>query len=138
METLPDKLDALCRQYGICFFDLRIRCVFCNHFCSAVDLAAFHQKSLSLIWKGCVCFACCSCCLTLSAKFELEKYYQCSLSSDYFEDVVQESLSSVVIRCLKCLTKLDYIEKLEHKRNCRPFHLIRGRWRANCRNCAEK
>lgn len=138
METLPGKLDVLCKQYGISFFDLRIRCVFCNHWCSTIDLAAFHHKCLCLLWKNSVCYACCSACLRLSAKHEQEKYYQCFVSSDLFEDVVCQPLQAVVIRCLICLAKLDYIEKLEHKNNKRVFHLVRGYWRALCRNCSDK
>lgn len=138
METPPGSLDVYCKEHGISFFELRISCIFCRFVCSLVDLAAFYNKRLSLVWKDKVCYACCSACLTLSAKYELENYYQCSLSSDYFEDIVRQPLQEVVIRCLKCLTALDYMEKLDHKRNCKPFHLIRGRWRGDCRNCAQK
>lgn len=138
METPPGKLDVLCKQYGICFFDLRINCIFCKHLCTIIDLAAFHHKSLCLIWKDKVCFACCTACLKLSARYELENYYQCSVSSDYIEDIVCKPLQDIVVRCLKCLSKLDFIEKLDHKRNNRKLHLVRGYWRADCRNCIEK
>nr|AEX31164.1 E6 protein [Human papillomavirus] len=138
METLPGQLDVYCQQYGISFFDLRIPCIFCRHLCSLMDLAAFYHKCLCLVWKNKVCYACCSACLTLSAKYELENFYQCSISSDCFEDIVRKPLKDVVIRCLKCLARLDFMEKLAHLRNCRPVHLIRGHWRADCRNCVEK
>ena len=138
METPPTRLDQYCKQHRISFFELRIQCIFCRHICSLVDLAAFYHKCLRLVWKDEVCYACCTACLKLSAKFELENYYQCSISSQFFEDIVRKPLQEIVIRCLKCFALLDIMEKLDHLRNCRDVHLVRGHWRADCRNCAPK
>ena len=115
MEPVPLRLDDFCAKNGLSFFDVRLQCVFCEHWISTVDLAAFHCKSLSLVWKGHVCYACCCSCLRLSALYEMQRYYQCSLQGDYIEDLVRKPLTDIVIRCLLCLTKLDLLEKLEHK-----------------------
>lgn len=135
MEAFPTKLDTYCEYYGISFFDLQLRCVFCKHWISGVELAAFHTKYLSLIWKQNVCYACCTNCLQLSARYERERYYQCSVKSAFIVDLLHKPLCDIVIRCLHCLRRLDYIEKIEHLYNEEPFHLIRCYWRGYCRNC---
>ncbi|ADE45482.1 E6 [Human papillomavirus 127] len=136
METaLPLKLEDYCSRYGISFFALQLRCIFCRHFVDTVQLAAFHAKCLSLLWRKNVCYACCTPCLRLSAKYELERYYQCSLKSHFIEDVLHKPLSEIVIRCMECLSLLDMIEKVEHLLQDLPFHLVRGHWRGKCRNC---
>lgn len=138
METLPTKLDEFCSTYGISFFDVRLRCVFCKHWINPIELADFHCKCLCLIWKEKVCYAACCACLRLCAKCEVERFYQCNVSSEYIEDILNKPLSEIVIRCLQCLTKLDLIEKLEHKYLRQKFHLVRGYWRGECRNCKLK
>lgn len=138
METLPTKLDQFCLQNGISFFDVRLRCVFCGHWISTNELADFHCKCLSLIWKKNVCYAACCSCLKLCARCESERFYQCNVSSAFIEDIVHKPLSDIVIRCLHCLTKLDMLEKLEHRYLEKRFHLIRGYWRGECRNCKQK
>nr|AYA94152.1 MAG: E6 protein [Human papillomavirus] len=138
MERLPIHLDDFCRKYGISFFDVRLQCVFCKHWISTLDLAAFYCKCLSLIWKDNVCYACCCSCLKLSALYETQRYYQCTVMSDFIEDIVRKPLSEIIIRCLCCLTKLDLVEKLEHKYTGSAFYLVRGYWRGYCRNCKYK
>lgn len=138
METQPLKLDEYCRQYGISFFDVQLRCVFCRHLVSTSELADFHCKHLSLIWKEKVCYAACCACLRLCARCEAERYYQCNVCSSLIEDIVRKPLCDIVIRCLYCLAKLDLLEKLEHKYLRKRFHLVRGYWRGDCRNCKQK
>ncbi|ATQ38359.1 E6 [Gammapapillomavirus 12] len=133
--SLPLKLDDYCKHYGISFFNLRLRCIFCKHWIDTVQLAAFHVKRLTLLWRNDVCFACCTPCLTLSARYERERFYQCSVKSDFLEDILHKPLADIVIRCVDCLCMLDLIEKIEHLLLDRPFHLIRGYWRGTCRNC---
>lgn len=135
METLPRNIAEYCRENGISFFDLQLRCVFCNHWINSVQLAAFHAKELSLIWKHNVCFAACTMCLKLCAKHERDRYYQCNVRSTVISDLLHKPLTEIVIRCLYCLCKLDFIEKLEHCYNEEPFHLVRCHWRGKCRNC---
>nr|AYA94944.1 MAG: E6 protein [Human papillomavirus] len=138
MDRLPLRLDEFCTKYGVSFFDLRLQCVFCKHWITTIDLAAFHCKSLCLIWKANVCYACCSSCLRLSAYYETQRFYQCSVSSEFIEDLVKKPLGDIIIRCLYCLTKLDLLEKLEHKYCGFSFHLVRAYWRGVCRNCKYK
>lgn len=138
MESLPVKLDDFCVRYGISLFNVQLRCVFCRHWVNFVELADFHHKHLCLTWKENVCYAACCSCLRLCAKCETERFYQCNLASEFIEDILHKPLSDIVIRCLHCLKKLDLIEKLEHKILKSSFHLVRGYWRGECRNCKSK
>ena len=135
MESLPRNLEDYCTQYGISFFNLQLRCVFCNYWIDSVQLASFHCKQLALIWKKNVCYAACTRCLKLCAAHERERFYQCNVRSDLLADFLHKPLNDVVIRCLYCLCKLDFIEKLEHCFNQDYFHLVRCYWRGKCRNC---
>ena len=137
-EPLPLKIEDYCNRYGISFFALQLRCIFCKHWIDTVQLAAFHAKRLTLLWRQNVCYACCAPCLRLSAKYECERYYQCSLKSTFIVDVLHKPLSEIVIRCLHCLCMLDLIEKVEHLITDDPFHLVRGHWRGTCRNCKKE
>nr|AYA94519.2 MAG: E6 protein [Human papillomavirus] len=135
MEPLPVKLEDYCKHYGISFFDLRLRCIFCNHYIDCIQLASFHHKQLALVWRGNVCFAACTSCIRLTASYERERFYQCNIRSDMLVDFLHKPLDEIVIRCLHCLCKLDLIEKLEHCYKKQYFHLVRCYWRGECRNC---
>lgn len=135
MDALPTNLEDYCKHYGVSFFNLRLRCVFCNGLVDCIDLAAFHHKKLALVWKSNVCFVACTNCLKLCAAYEKERFYQCNIRSDLLSDVLHKPLTEIVIRCMYCLCKLDHIEKLEHCYKQQLFHLIRCRWRGRCRNC---
>lgn len=134
----PNNIEDYCTHFNISFFKLGLKCVFCRHWLNTVELASFHQKKLSLIWRDGDCYACCTGCLRLSANYETERYYRCSFNSKIIEDVFRAPLNEIIIRCMHCYNLLDYIEKFEHQMREEPFHLIRQHLRGSCRHCVRK
>nr|AYA94815.1 MAG: E6 protein [Human papillomavirus] len=139
METpMPTDLREYCKLFDICFFDLQLPCVFCKHIVPLQDLASFYLKCLCLIWKGAVCHAACTKCLKVTALFECDNYFQCSVNAIFLTDLVGKPISQIVVRCVHCLKLLDCAEKIDCIVQQQLCHLIRGRWRARCRVCTEK
>ena len=134
-DSLPTSLDDYCKVFRVSFFDVRLQCVFCKRFLCLQELADFHVKHLSLIWKGCSCYSSCSNCLKLIARYEFENHCQCTVKSDLFEDVVNKKLKDVIVRCLYCYKLLDFIEKFDCCCRGLDFSLVRGHWRNCCRIC---
>lgn len=134
----PIKLDDYCFYFSIPFFDLHLKCVFCNFYLTLQELADFYEKGLSLIWRRNICFACCRKCIQLSAKFEKENYFVCCVTPTTLECMLTKCLKDINIRCMLCLRKLDYAEKIDHLVKDEVFCLIRGYWRGYCRFCMRK
>lgn len=134
----PVRLDEYCKTFNICFLDLRLRCVFCSHYIDIRELADFYQKQLSLIWRNFQCFACCEQCIFLSARYERDNYFQCTVKPEDLALLVEKPLSEVIIRCYICLDLLDAAEKQDHLARSKRFILIRGHWRGYCRRCMQK
>ena len=134
----PTALDDFCRRFDISFFDLHLTCIFCSHTVDLQDLASFYLKKLSLICRGGCYYACCSECLRLSARFEQENYFQCSIKAVNLEEVAQRKIKEICIRCVCCLRLLDIVEKLDLLYSDQACYLIRGLWRGYCRNCIRK
>lgn len=134
----PVRLDAYCKTFNVDFFDLQIPCIFCKHYLNLQELAAFHMKRLSLAWRDSICYACCTGCIRLSAKLEIEKYYRCSCSSDTLEFLLEVPLTEITVRCLDCYALLDTAEKFDCKARSEYLHLVRHVWRGYCRICAKK
>ncbi|CAF05702.1 E6 protein [Human papillomavirus 95] len=134
----PTTLDEYCRRFDISFFDLRLPCIFCFHPVDLAELASFYIKKLSLVFRGSCYYACCSQCLRLSAKFEQENYFQCSVYATGLEDLVGQKIRDICVRCLCCLKLLDIVEKLDLLYSGEVCYLIRGLWRGYCRNCIKK
>lgn len=137
-ETQPKRLDAYCEQQGISFFELRIRCLFCNFELDLQELADFHQKNLSLIYKEDTVFAACIRCIKLSARYERENYCRCSVPPDSIESVTGQKLSDLVVRCYMCYRRLDTAEKIDCVAADEDFLLVRHHWRNICRYCSRK
>lgn len=131
----PTSIDEYCKKLDVSFFDVKIPCLFCNFDLSLLDLAGFVNKVLSLVWRNNKCFACCTLCLRLAAKYERENYMRCIVTGRALEHLVKEPLSQIIVRCLYCYRKLDYIEKLDCCFADLPFYLVRYYWRNCCRNC---
>lgn len=131
----PTSVDEYCKTFDVSFFNVKIPCLFCNFDLSLVDLAGFVNKVLSLVWRGNKCFACCIKCLKLSAKFERENFMRCTVSGEALEYLLKEPLSQIIIRCLYCYKRLDFIEKIDCCYAELPFCLIRCHWRNCCRHC---
>lgn len=133
----PTDLDSYCNYFKISFFDLKLHCIFCKFSVSIVDLASFHNKKLSLIWRDKTPYCCCSKCLRLTALYEKQNYFVCTAKSHLLTGLLGKELSDIVIRCEYCFSILDYIEKLYHVYNDKDFILVRGNWRGVCRNCMQ-
>lgn len=134
----PTCLDEYCAVFGVSFFNLELKCVFCKHFVSLQALADFFVKCLSLVWKDGICYACCQECLKLIAKYEKEHFARCTVRGDILSDIVKQPLSEVVVRCLICYKRLDCAEKVDCCNADIPFVLVRSQWRSHCRFCRPK
>lgn len=133
----PTTLESYCNYFRVSFFDLKLKCIFCKFVLSTLDLAAFHVKELSVVWRKNEPFLCCTACLRLTAQFEKENYLICTARSDLLSGLLGKPLSDIVIRCQYCFKLLDYAEKLRHLYNNADFLLVRGLWRGDCRNCKQ-
>ncbi|ATQ38518.1 E6 [Gammapapillomavirus 22] len=131
----PTSLDEYCKKFEISFFDVKLPCLFCNFPLTLQDLASFATKLLSLVYRGDKCFACCTLCLKLSAKYERENYLQCVVEGRMLENLLNIPLSQILVRCLYCYKKLDFIEKVDCCIGDLPFCLVRCHWRNTCRFC---
>lgn len=131
----PVRLDDLCSYYSVSLFDLSVPCIFCKFICDLQDLASFHLKKLSIVWRGGNPFACCRKCVQLSAKYEFDNYCVCVVNAVNLESLLHKSLKCINIRCVSCYQLLDLTEKLDCCAREDIFALVRGSWRGPCRNC---
>lgn len=134
----PTHLDDYCKHFNVSFFDLSLQCIFCGFILDAQQLANFYQKSLSLVWRDGICFACCRQCCRVSARHEFERYCRCSVSASIITDILHKPLSEIIIRCYGCLTLLDLVEKIDAIHRGDNFHLVRSAWKGLCRECSPK
>ncbi|ATQ38168.1 E6 [Gammapapillomavirus sp.] len=133
------NLEDYCKLNNISFFDLSLRCVFCKHKIDTLELAAFHEKHLSLVFKeDGQCYASCSNCLRLAARYELENFYRCSVEATCIEFVCKKPLKEIIVRCVLCYKLLDLIEKYDCIVGDLPFVLVRRHWRNYCRFCVKQ
>lgn len=137
-DSRPTRLDDYCRRNGICFFDLKIPCLFCRFFLTLQELAGFYSKNLSLVYRGDNCHAICFRCTRVSARHELENYLRCIVKSDYIDVLTETPLTSLPVRCVECYKQLDSAEKIDIKARGEDFYLVRKYWRGYCRDCYKK
>lgn len=137
-DSFPRSLDEYCKIFKVSFFDLRLLCIFCKFPTSLEDLASFYNKRLSLVWRENKAHACCSKCIRLSAAVEREQYCLCIVNCCILDALVGKPLKDISMRCVHCYALLDYAEKLDACASDRKVFLVRGSWRTECRNCAEK
>lgn len=131
----PTRLDEYCKLFKKSFFELKLPCLFCKFDLSLQDIAGFYHKELSLVWRDTSCYACCSPCLRLCAKYEKENYTRCIVKGHCIETLLNVPLSNILVRCTYCFKKLDYAEKIDCCINNSPFYLVRHHWRNYCRFC---
>lgn len=131
------NLVDYCKQENLSFFDLQLYCLFCKFLIPLPDLASFYCKKLALVYRDGNAFAACTKCLRLSAIFENERYYTCSVKAHLLSDLLGKPLNEIAVRCENCMSLLDYIEKYDCIYSGGYFHLVRGNWRGCCRNCCE-
>lgn len=139
MATLPPRtLEEYCLRSNTSFFNLHIPCIFCSRILDSQDLAAFSIKHLSLVHRNSQCFACCSLCCRVSARFEFDQYYQCSVQSLNIETVAEKPLSVLIVRCYNCFALLDTAEKYDIICRGDLFHIVRSQFRGLCRRCTPR
>nr|AYA94392.1 MAG: E6 protein [Human papillomavirus] len=134
----PVRLDDFCNFFSVSIFDLYLPCIFCKFICDLQDLAAFHVKKLSIVWRNGKAFVCCRKCVQLSAKYEFDNYSVCVVKACSLEGLLHKSLQSITIRCVSCYQLLDLTEKIDCCARQDDFALVRGSWRGPCRNCHTK
>lgn len=137
-EKCPARLDDFCTKYSVSIFSVSLPCIFCRFICDLQDIAAFHIKKLSIVWRGGKPYICCRKCANLSAKFEYEQYCVCIVKAISIECLLQKSLYDITVRCLCCYKLLDTAEKVDCCASDEYFALVRGSWRAPCRDCIRK
>lgn len=137
-NPFPTGLQEYCTYFKVDFFDLQLRCIFCKSFVDSIDLAKFHVKCLRLVWRNNTAHACCTKCLLHSAKYECERHFQCVVKVADLHALINRDLPNVYMRCLYCLKLLDLQEKCDLIARRKPACLIRGYWRAPCRECIDK
>nr|AYA93538.1 MAG: E6 protein [Human papillomavirus] len=134
----PRTLEEYCLQFDTTFFNLHISCIFCSRLLNYQDLASFSLKHLSLVLRDSQYYACCRNCCRVSARFEFENHYQCSVQSVNIETVAEKALNCLIVRCYNCLTLLDTAEKYDIVCSGGLFHLVRSQWRGLCRECTPR
>nr|AYA93418.1 MAG: E6 protein [Human papillomavirus] len=134
----PTDLKCYCRTFGIDLFDLSLRCIFCKCYLDIVELARFYRKCLCLVWRANTAYAGCTKCLCLSARYEAEKYFQCAAKVDHLPYLLTRPLSEICLRCYYCLALLDAQEKFDLLARGKLACLVRGYWRAPCRECIDR
>lgn len=137
-QEQPKRLDELCKATGTSFFELNLKCAFCEFALSLQDLADFHCKSLSLLYRNGTPFAACRNCLTVSAQHEFNLFCRCSLTAEILGDVLKVPITEVCIRCRECYKLLDNAEKVDLCCASENVYLVRNWWRGICRDCRKK
>lgn len=137
-EEQPRRLDELCEKTGQSFFQLILKCAFCDFNLSLQELADFHEKNLSLLYRNGCPYAACRTCLKVSAKAEFERFCRCSVPAETLPDILQVPLTSVCMRCKICYRLLDAAEKIDLAAASENCYLVRNLWRGTCRVCRKK
>lgn len=134
----PRRLDQLCEETGQTFFNLKLQCAFCNYPLNLQELASFHLKCLSLIYRDNIPFGVCTGCTRLSAKCEFEQFCRCSLQAEILPDILGIPLTGICVRCVHCYRLLDTAEKFDLATGSETVYLVRNIWRGACRDCRKK
>lgn len=137
-DDRPKTLEQYCQHFNTSFFNLHLPCIFCSSILTYQDLAAFTFKNLNLVYRNSQCYACCTNCCCLSARFEFEKHCKCSVRAVNIETVSGKHLHELVVRCHNCLHCLDIAEKYDTICRDDYFYLVRNQWKAYCRKCVPK
>lgn len=139
MENLlfPICLDEYCNYFGVDFTDLNLPCIFCRASISSAELSIFQLRQLSLVWRDGCCYAACLTCIESVAKYERDKYFQCTVNGMYIEYFSRKPLQELIVRCLYCMSLLTSEEKIDTIGCGCNFFLVRGHWKGVCRSCFE-
>ncbi|AST11574.1 E6 protein [Sus scrofa papillomavirus 2] len=132
MENIT-SITGLANALGIPWVDLLIPCTFCGKFMDYHDLTKF-ESQMQLLWKGKCVYGCCNRCARLSSRREVQLFGQ---GTKALSEVLKQGikLTDLVIRCVACLNKLTYVEKLSVLYGENQVTVVRGRYRGICKNC---
>ena len=131
----PRTVQVLSRHLEIPIEDLLVPCKFCERFLTYIELLQFDYKQLQLIWIEDLVYALCSSCAYASAAFEYKNYLEGTVKGREIEQVTQQSVGFITIRCIYCLKHLDLLEKLDNCARHQQFFKVRGNWKGLCRHC---
>lgn len=131
----PRNIFLLCRNSGIPFEDLRLRCIFCTTELTTAELAAFAYRELYLVWRTGEPYGACAQCLLIQGIVRRLKHWEHSYYVEGVEEETKESIDTQEIRCYMCHKPLEKEEKDRHRNERRRLHRISGFWRGSCRYC---
>lgn len=131
----PRTIRDLCQSQQREFPQVTICCHYCRIVLSVLDLYAFEQSGLSLLWReGLPTGICVHCCRVL-ARLEFTARHQISCAARSVPGYTGQDIVSLEVRCLRCLTRLQTVEKEFIYRQNVTVHKIGNNWRGLCVRC---
>lgn len=131
----PRTILQLTQHLNIPVEDLLVPCKFCKRFLTLIELLQFDYKNLQLIWHEDLVYGCCCSCAYASAAFEFKNHFEFQVVGKQIEEITQQSIGFINIRCVFCLKNLDLLEKLDNCARHQQFFKVRGNWKGLCRHC---
>ncbi|AST11849.1 E6 [Felis catus papillomavirus type 5] len=132
------SIAGISGRLGVKPENILVLCCFCRQPLSTRDKAVFDFKKLGcFVREGKILGACEGCCLRLSTADCLFNS-TCTLELDGALAVTGKTIQSLTVRCVRCMGKLTYTEKVECALRLEPLHLVRHCWRGHCRLCTLK
>lgn len=139
MENLlyPICVEEYCSYFDVQFDELALPCIFCRIPVCSDELTTFQCRKLSLVWRKGDCYAACLACIADVAKYERDRYFQCTINGLYIEYFAQKPLQDLIVRCLYCMALITNEEKIDTIGSGCNFYLVRGNWKGVCRSCIQ-
>lgn len=133
--TTITSISNLCAALGISYSNLSINCNFCGGALSPLECVFFDHAECSLLWKDDIPSAVCYYCLRLLARFEFLVFYRATHTAQHAAAHMTKPFTSVSIRCLTCLRKLQKEEVLQILRDNKAVYIIGNKLRTKCHLC---
>lgn len=131
----PRTIKELCELLNRAFPQVTVCCHYCRCVLSVLDLYLFEHSKLNLLWReGLPTGVCAHCCRVL-ARVEFTARHRISCAAHQVSTYTGQELDSLEVRCLRCLTPLQPVEKGFLKRQDITVHLIGNNWRGLCVRC---
>lgn len=131
----PRSIRDLCRLLDRQFPHINLSCHYCRVWLTVLDIYAFEQSALSLLWREGLPTGICVHCCRLLARLEFTTRHQVSCSARAVRLHTGQSLDSCEVRCLRCLARLQRIEKEFLVNQDVTVHKIGDSWRGLCVRC---
>lgn len=132
----PLSIRHLCEAQGRVYPLIAIFCYYCQRKLSTLDIRAFDQSRLSILWREGNPNAVCSMCIRLLARLDFTSRHQFSCSIAEAEQYIGKVLEEAEVRCIRCLAKLIPLEIRLLKRGNLVVHKVADTWRAPCARCS--